>query len=271
MITKKMRLLGDFLILKSKLMNKETFLKLIDDENDSTLKLFELIENAMNGKYVVSNIFYTPNIWMKIEKMNILSQDVGFLNIGQEDRRIFVSDKYNVPNDLVLIEIKNKFKQKTLMHKDYLGSLMSIGIERERFGDLFVIDDICYVFTFKKIADIVIQNLEKAGRNGLEVFISYDFDKVKNFIKSYDYFEILVPSLRLDAVVSEITKLSRNDSVSIIEKSQVSVNYTIKNSKSFELNIYDILTIRGFGKFKLSESLGLTKKLKEKIKVYRYN
>lgn len=96
--------------------------------------------------------------------------------------------------------------------------------------------------------------------------------KNKNDLPKYRYDDklITVPSKRLDSIVSTITNLSRTKVIDPIEKGKVFVDYVEEKDKSKLLEIGSLITIRGFGKYKLFLDKRETRKGKERILVKKY-
>lgn len=253
-------------------MGNDNILSFSNEDNDSLNRLKDNIRDAKGGKYVVSKEFFTPNIWMKIQRLNLLPKGSGFLNLLESDRRLFVSDLDIMPKEIILLKITDKYPQKPLRHKDYLGALMSLGIDRNKFSDLVIDGEACFVFTFKILGAHIKDNLEKAGRHAIDVDIIEDINSfnLKTIERKYEEILILIPSRRLDVIVSEITKKSRSETEKMIKSREVMVNYEEITEKSLEIKQEDIITVKGYGKFIFYESLGFTKKQKEKCVLKKY-
>ena len=253
-------------------MDKEKFIKIMGNNEDSVIRIYDLIEESKNGKYVISKEFFTPNIWKKIQNMNILNENEGFLDLLSGERRLFSSKKYNFPSNIVLVKIRNTYKKRELSHRDYMGSLMNLGIEREKFSDLIVKDDSCHFLTFKNLANHIKDNLDKAAHNALELDIIEDlsFENLEGLEMQYTDMIIQIASRRLDVIVSEITRKSRSESEKLIKQGEVQINYEKILDRAKEVQLSDIITIRGFGKYIFNESLGFTKKENERIKIKKY-
>lgn len=253
-------------------MDKKRFLKLMGSDDDSVLRLYELLKASSAGRYVYSSEFFTANIWKKAESLHILSEDEGFLPFFGGERRIFTSDMNRIPGDLVLITLKNKYPKNQLRHKDYLGSLMALGIEREKFSDLVVSEDTCRFLTFRNLYPHIRENLEKAGHNALEIIVddSPESDELNTIRIKFEEVIILAPSMRIDALVSEIIKGSRSEAERLIKSGDVSLNYEKILDRAKDLRIDDIITVRGSGKYIVSEILGMTKKERYRIKLDKY-
>lgn len=157
----------------------------------------------------------------------------------------------------------------TLTHRDYLGSLMGLGIKRENIGDILVNDTGAFIFTKCEIAQYIIANLEKIGRHGVKTQIcsveSPDIPepKTKEIVGT-------VSSLRLDAVVSQGTGLARGKAQDIIKDGLVSLNWENIDTISKEIENGDLISVRGFGRMRVSEIGGLTRKGRTFIKILKY-
>ncbi|MCF2611836.1 MULTISPECIES: YlmH/Sll1252 family protein [Fusobacterium] len=250
-------------------MDKKGFLNLFkNDDEQIIVKLWEDIELAQNIDYFIeTDMFYPPNIWNILEKINI--NGMKFLMCGLTEN----SEKKNIiifPKDfqgempefqLTFFKIDGTNRFKELEHKDFLGTIMSLGIKREILGDLIVKENIAYGVILKEKFEII-ENLEKVSN--IPVKIS---EISKDEVPQSEFKELLitVPSIRLDSVVGEITNNSRQKSVSLIDEGFVMVNYNIQKSKSLELKEKDIITIRKVGKFIFENIVGENKKGKIKI------
>ena len=179
---------------------------------------------------------------------------------------------FQFPNKLLKISIDSRFRE--YLHKDFLGSLMGLNIKRELMGDLILENGdkkiLGYIPVSEKIADYIVSELKQIGRASCEIEIIDT--KNKNNLPHYKYDDklITISSKRLDSVVSSITNLSRTKVIEPIEKGKVLVDYVEEKDKSRMLEIGSLITVRGFGKYKLFLDKGETKKGKERILVKKY-
>ena len=286
-------------------MKKENFLRqFVKEQEYLAIKLYNYYETAQNYEIVsFTEEFYTPNFWKKLGKkfggVNVVCDGV----FVDSDRRqiAFIPDSFmnendnlgfknnendlenfrfnhNViqfPNKLLKISIDSRFYG--YLHKDFLGSLMGLNVKRELMGDLII--ESCdkkdkrifgYIPVSEKIADYIISELKQIGRATCEIEV-VDI-KDRNNLPKYKYDDrlITVQSKRLDSIVSTITNLSRTKVIEPIEKGQVLVDCVEEKDKSKLLEIGSLITIRGFGKYKLFLDKGETKKGKERILVKKY-
>ncbi len=155
-----------------------------------------------------------------------------------------------------------------LSHRDFLGALMSLGIEREAVGDILVEDGRCVVFVKSELKDYIVSQIFKIGKVGVNVEECTDSELPKGRGQEEMFF--IVSSLRLDNVVAAITGLSREKTKALILAGNISVNFMQSQNISQTLSGNTSLTIRGKGKFVLNDILGETRKGRIKISVIQY-
>lgn len=156
-----------------------------------------------------------------------------------------------------------------LTHRDYLGSLMGLGITRENIGDILIDEKGAFLFVKSDIAGYVMQNLDKVGRNGIK----------KEIVKCS---EIVIPppklkelsgtiaSERIDAFVAFVAGVSRNKACEMIERELVSLNFEVVSSTSAKVEQGDLISIRGFGRVRLREFGGTTRKGRIPVKADKF-
>ncbi|MFK4784583.1 YlmH/Sll1252 family protein [Fusobacterium sp. MFO224] len=255
-------------------MNKKSFLSFMKDmDQDKVVKLWEDIELSERIDYPIqASEFYPPGIWTKLLSINV--NGMTFLTKGlteeSEKKNILIVPKDylgEIPNfNLIYFKIDGKNRFKNLLHKDFLGTIMSLGIKREILGDLIVGDSISYGVileeNFKIIMDIDrISNVPVK----VEVIKGEEIPAMK-----YKDMSVSVISLRLDSVLSGILNMSRQKAVDEIVKGNVMVNYVINREKSSEIKAGDVLSIKKVGKFLVEKEMFLNKKGKLRIKLKKY-
>jgi len=216
---------------------------------------------------VYGNYFCPPIIWNTLNQMNI-GIKCQYLGLNQDSEKKMIcfyweeSQKELIKFPAKYFTIKNKSKFKKLQHKDYLGTIMSLGIKRELMGDLIVKNDQCYGIISDSIFDFLKDNIDTIGRNPVEIEELTSLD-----IPTGEFEERVesISSMRLDVIVSAFGNVSRNKAVEKIENGEVLVNYLAIKEKDFYLKIEDTVTIRKAGKFYLTEDLGMNKKGKNRI------
>ena len=246
--------------------------KFKDEEKITALNLYKKMMLAYEKDIpMFGNDFYPPNIWKffedEVKLKGLKVETFGVFN-DSERRMISFNNLYNIefPIKVLKIDASSKFNEVT--HRNYLGSLLSLGIERDKIGDLIVDNNICYVAVCSDISDYIIMNLERIGKNPCKIKeVTTGIEDINHQFKNEF---ILIQSMRLDSVVAKLTKKSRGIAQEIIEEGLVLVNYTITRNKSFEISKGDRVTIRRYGKFIIGECSGQSKSGKYKIEIKKY-
>lgn len=156
-----------------------------------------------------------------------------------------------------------------LSHRDYLGSLMGLGIKRENIGDILPFDDKCLVFVRPEMAGYIIDNLTKIGRHGISIR-SVVLSNTSIPKKKTQFMRETVSSLRLDCVVSAALNISRSKAAELIKAERVNLNFETAKSVSCIVCEGDLISVRSFGRFKLTEICGITRKGRNSIIIEKY-
>ena len=152
-----------------------------------------------------------------------------------------------------------------LTHRDYLGAVLRLGIEREAVGDIFVDGGTSYLVTTEKPAETVLRELARVGRERVEVFRAEEIPS--DLRPKTEEREIVVSSFRADAVVCAVWNLPRSEGQKLTEKEALSADGKILLSGAKELKAGTVVTARGHGKFIVGEAVGKTKKGNYVLKV----
>ncbi len=184
---------------------------------------------------------------------------------------IFEEDKFdfnNIINVLRVLPLKEEIQK--LNHRAYLGGLIKLGIKREKIGDIIIHDDGADILILKDIEKFLYTNILELKRFQNSKIQIVNLENISKKNQDLQEQRIVVSSLRLDNIVSEICKTSRNKANDIILSERVLVNSesTTKNTKIIKEN--DKITIRGKGKFFIKEVLNETKKGKIPIIINFY-
>jgi len=170
-------------------------------------------------------------------------------------------------NPLALLRItQNGYR--SLSHRDYLGSLMGLGIKREMIGDILVRENGADIVIMKDMGDFLLYHYEKAGRTALNA----ELVSIDNIIVPDSKFEEkrdTVASLRLDNLISSAFSLSRGRAVEAIEGGMVFVNGQQSEKADRQMKEGDKLVLRGKGKILLKAVGGATKKNRISIVIHK--
>ena len=155
-------------------------------------------------------------------------------------------------------------------HRTYLGSVIKIGVEREKVGDILVEKSGADIIVKKEIAEYIYQNLSYLTRFKSSEISVEDIDKLKNTEVSKVEISSIVKSLRLDNIVSVLARTSRNKALDILKQERVFLNHKLETKASKQVDIGDVITIRGKGRFEFREIAGNTRSGRYVIKIDKY-
>jgi RNA-binding protein YlmH len=249
--------------------------------NDEEQLLYKRLIELANRAY--KNNIYTFSDFLSLSQQEILYQaarDKSFAPIkydvfgGYEncERKMvrFGSEAdfgYEVEYPIKCIKIEPLAKKfaKEYTHRDYLGSLMSLGIDRKKFGDIFVDGMEAYIYADESTADYLLENFVSVGRNSVKC----SFSELPETYKKAALKEatIQVASPRADAIIARVYNLSRKDTIPYFTEKKVSVNGHIVENNDKILSEGDSVSVRGFGKFNILSEGGLSKKGKLNLNI----
>ena len=177
---------------------------------------------------------------------------------------------YEVDFPILCIQVDPLAKKfaKEYTHRDYLGSLMGLGIDRKKFGDIFVDKMTAYIYCSEDSCDYVSENLVSVGRNSVKCSISELPETYKK--EALTRITIQCSSPRVDAVIAKVYNLSRKDTIPYFLEKKVSVNGHLVENNDKNLNVGDSISVRGFGKFNYVEAGGLSKKGKQNLIIEKF-
>jgi len=168
---------------------------------------------------------------------------------------------------LVVRPLMQKFADE-LTHRDFLGALMNLGIERDVLGDIIVRENVGYVFCEDAMAAFLQEHLDKVKHTSVicEIVKECPAAAKTEFLAD----ELVVSAGRCDAVVAKVYNLSRSQSIRLFQAKKVFVNGRQCENNSGALKPGDAVSVRGFGKFIFDGILNETKKGRIRVEIRRY-
>lgn len=183
------------------------------------------------------------------------------------DALSYVQD-WNFPISCLKFVPSNPRFAEELTHRDILGALMSLGIERSKIGDIKIDEGVYYVFCVEELSDYLLDSLVSIRHTAVR---GEKVDAGSHHIEQkFEEISGIVSSNRLDNLVTFLTGKARAKSVSLIQGQKVFVNEKIILSNSHECKENDVISIRGYGKFIFQGCSGETKKGRVKINIKKY-
>lgn len=186
-----------------------------------------------------------------------------------ERKRVLIYPDYYQPEiadyQVVIFTVKYPAKFVSLEHRDILGSLMSLGIDRSKFGDIRLKGELVQFSVADELKDYLLANFTSIGKSKIRIEELDSSDELIEMTESWKEELHIISSLRLDTVVASLINCPRQKAVALIQSDKVKVNHVIRNGQSFELNELDSISIRGSGRFKVLSIEGRTKKDKIRL------
>lgn len=188
------------------------------------------------------------------------------IRFGNEESLGYTED---YPILCLRIEPLNSKFAEILSHRDFLGAIMNLGIERDTVGDIFVQDKMAYLFCQDAIAPYLTEHLEQVRRTRVKCVIS---DIPEHLVTpSLESVTVSVASPRIDGVISKLYNMARSQSQELFRTGKIFINGRLTENDSYLLKPGDAVTARGFGRFIYTGEQGETRKGKRRIcvEVYR--
>lgn len=172
-------------------------------------------------------------------------------------------------NKMPNIKIYEIVSSNDLRHQDILGTLYSLNISDEMFGDVVIWNNRYFIIILSSIDNYIKSNLASI-RNSKVDLIEKDPYYLKDYKQEYEECIIIVPSIRVDVIVSKIINSSRSNALEKIKNGDIYLNYELLTKPTYMLKENDIFSIRKYGKYKFLGEINRTKKGSLVIKYLKY-
>jgi len=246
------------------------------DSSDMLLaRMDDLANKAVKTGFAASK-FLTPTEAQNVTEYFtrrrdvLLTLDGGYEN-AERTRAIFTNSDwggYDRSELLAALRITHR-PQDTFGHRDILGALMALGIERDTIGDILIDQQFAAFVCLPELSGYISENLTKAGRVGIvvsEISLCELPARTEELTVKTD----TVASLRLDAILCAVFGLSRAKAAELIVAGRVSLNHQICLQVAKEVSESALLSIRGLGRARLLEVGGVSRKGRTFIKIGLY-
>lgn len=261
------------------MITKKEFLNLISNNDKEYAKIYDLLLISYKNWSTSFSDFLTPTDVSKITTILKKIPDFdfrffgGFSDCERQILAIFpkleeVLDT-DFPISCVKIAYNKKFATKEVTHREYLGSILGLGINRSKVGDIFILENEAFVFLDVDIANFVEINLTKVSRTTVKCEIVSLHSVVSQLAVEEKFVNITVSSMRLDVIVSKVFNIARSQSKALILKEKVFVNWECVSSTK-DVKEDDVITVRGTGRCKVGSVNGITKNGKISITILKY-
>ena len=194
-----------------------------------------------------------------------------FGGYADAERRIAAFHDGDAPEyfPIETLEMRWNAKFAEAKHRDLLGAVMGLGLERDATGDVCLGEEagVAYLFCTEDIADYIAANLESAGRASLKISRA---GEVRIAPPEGTGIRVTVQTLRLDALLAAGYKLSRSEAQRLISAGLVKLNHAVEERGDVHLQAGDLISARGYGRLRIDEIQGETKKGRIGAMLFRY-
>lgn len=179
-----------------------------------------------------------------------------------------LSYSWEYPIDCLSVEPVSARFSEELSHRDYLGAILNLGVDRSVVGDIIIKEKQAYVFCLKKMSDFFLENLIRIRHTN--VLVKRVTDPGQLPAPNLSPVTGTCSSVRLDALIALAFQASRSSMVSFIEGGLVFVNGRLVTSNGYEPKEGDIISVRGKGRFIYDGVTRQTKKGRYSVTLLRY-
>lgn len=211
------------------------------------------------------------------ELINLLGNEYNYVingGYGNAERvRVLISPDENVDFSMfeikiVKIEYPSKFVK--INHRNVLGTIMSLGINRNVIGDIIVTSDEqpeIYVFVVSEMVTYLQNNLLSINNSSVKLkeVLPTDLENI-NFKEAIEK-QLIVSSKRLDVIIAGVLNISRNEVNRYFDEKKILINHQVCENHHYECKSTDLISVRKFGRIILDEEVKMTKKNNFVIKV----
>ncbi|SFJ91106.1 RNA-binding protein YlmH, contains S4-like domain [Thermoflavimicrobium dichotomicum] len=236
------------------------------DEHAFVERAWDWVDRAVNRSQPITTFFLNPREQYILETfVRRESELIWMLNGGYESAercRMVISPTYiSIQPDwfqLGFLRIEPIGKG-SLDHPDVLGALLGLGIKREMLGDLHPHPTGCDCVVAKEMVDYICAQLHQVGKNKVSI---KEISAHELYVSKQEYQTrtVIVSSLRLDALLAEGHSFSRSKAVTLVKSGRCKVNWKQVENPSYQVEVGDMISLRGFGRIRIKSIEGLTKK-----------
>lgn len=248
-------------------------------ENENLLKkrVLEMAKRSYkNSQYLFTDFLSPAELSIcaeALEKNGMKYQNSGGTEMAERTVIRFGSEEElgyteEYPISCILIEPNLAKFAEQLSHRDYLGSILNLGIERDVIGDIIIKEKTGYVICLSKMADYIAKNLVKIRHTYVKCRVTDEMPKALEPV--FENCIVSVSSERCDIILAKLYHISRTEALNLFREKKVCVNGRIVESNSKNLKEGDVVSARGYGKFIYRGVLAVNKKDKFRVSVNKY-
>ena len=218
---------------------------------------------------IVEKVLYSNSTnFVEIKYLNRVKKELK--NVKYNIYEPFIgATKVILYNKMPNIKIYEIVSSNDLRHQDILGTLYSLNISDEMFGDVVIWNNRYFIIILSSIDNYIKSNLTSIKNSKVDLIERNPY-YLKDYKQEYEEFNIIVPSIRVDVIVSKIINSSRSNALEKIKNGDIYLNYELLTKPTYMLKENDIFSIKKYGKYKFLGEINRTKKGSLVIKYLKY-
>lgn len=151
----------------------------------------------------------------------------------------------------------DKFAE-NLTHRDFLGALMHLGMERAELGDIIVQEKNAWLFCHNTMSEYICRNLERIRHTSVKCSVTEQLPAAAE--ARTETLSIQAASVRIDGVIAKVYHISRSDCIALFRAGRIFRNGALLENNSHMLKAGEKISVRGYGKFVFAGESGTTRK-----------
>ena len=218
---------------------------------------------------IVEKVLYSNSTnFVEIKYLNRVKKELKNVKYNMYEPFIGAT-KVILYNKMPNIKIYEIISSNDLRHQDILGTLYSLNISDEMFGDVVIWNNRYFIIILSSIDNYIKSNLTSIKNSKVDL-IEKDPYYLKDYKQEYEECIIIVPSIRVDVIVSKIINSSRSNALEKIKNGDIYLNYELLTKPIYMLKENDIFSIRKYGKYKFNGIINETKKGNIIVNISKY-
>lgn len=240
----------------------------MNKQEQLTAKRFhDLADAAYQRGIATFSDFLTLN---EINSLNEMKKDISFVSVNlcggheaaERQMAAFIPETYyelqwDYPISILKIAPLNSKFSEQLNHRDFLGTILGLGIDRGKIGDILVKEHCAYCFVHSSMEDFLIRELTRIKHTSVKIEVVSVAEEIR---PEFQHIEGSISSERMDAVLALAFSASRSALSGLVAAEKVFLNGKLCFSNSQQLKPGDIVSVRGYGKFVYRGFISNTKK-----------
>lgn len=247
-----------------------------DEERFLQRRIADLIKSAANtGKARTSGFLNEREQQLALMQLGRDKWDSYLFEGGHEEaeRRMLCiytgQPPTQFPFTMIKISLSGMAQAKKLTHRDYLGALLALGLQRDCIGDIMTDDDSAVVWVQESIVPFLQDELTRVGRESVEIEVCTAEEALPEQ-EAPQQKRASVSSLRVDGVLAAMLQCSRTKAAALVQKGLVQVNHLQIEALHYTVAEGDTFSVKGKGKFRLHAVGGISRKKRITIEFMKF-